>query len=113
MARAVDLLETEYAARLRKRRHTLLGRPTVNVGVITGGTQPNIVPDSCAIMVDRRTIPSESEQSVRREIRGLLRQQAIQVTIDNGRLGPCLPLETNRSEERRVGKDGRWSVWTG
>ena len=49
MARIVDVLETDYAARLRKRRHPLLGAATVNVGTISGGTQPNIVPDRCAI----------------------------------------------------------------
>lgn len=39
MARVVDLLETEYAAQLRRHRHPLLGRPTINVGAIRGGTQ--------------------------------------------------------------------------
>src|SRR5205085_4805977 len=42
MARIVDFLETDYAARLRKRTHPLLGHGTVNVGQIAGGTQPNI-----------------------------------------------------------------------
>jgi acetylornithine deacetylase/succinyl-diaminopimelate desuccinylase-like protein len=37
MARIVDLLETDYAARLRRRRHPLLGSATVNVGTIRGG----------------------------------------------------------------------------
>ena len=53
MARIVDALETDYAAQLRKRKHPLLGSATVNVGTIFGGTQPNIVPDHCAISVDR------------------------------------------------------------
>ena len=45
MARIVALLETNYAARLRRRKHQLLGAATVNVGTISGGAQPNIVPD--------------------------------------------------------------------
>ena len=49
MARIVDTLETDYAARLRRRRHPLLGVATVNVGMISGGAQPNIVPDRCVI----------------------------------------------------------------
>jgi len=57
MARIVDLIETVYAAQLRKRRHHLLGTATVNVGRITGGTQPNIVPERCVIAVDRRLLP--------------------------------------------------------
>src|SRR5439155_14461066 len=69
MARIVDLLETTYAALLRKHRHALLGNPTVSVGAIAGGSQPNIVPDQCRISLDRRTIPGETEASVRREIK--------------------------------------------
>jgi len=38
----------------------LLGTGTVNVGFIRGGTQPNIVPDSCSIEIDRRTLPGET-----------------------------------------------------
>ena len=59
MARVVCLLETDYARRLRRRRHPLLGHATVNVGVIAGGTQPNIVPASCRVTVDRRTLPGK------------------------------------------------------
>src|SRR6266478_1308404 len=45
MARIVNLLQTEYAAKLRRRRHPLLGCATVSVGTICGGAQTNIVPD--------------------------------------------------------------------
>jgi acetylornithine deacetylase/succinyl-diaminopimelate desuccinylase-like protein len=95
MARVVDLLETEYAAQLRRRRHPLLGRPTINVGSIRGGTQANIVPDSCQILVDRRTLPGETEARVEREIHSLLRKHGLDVTFDRGRLAPCEPMETN------------------
>jgi len=95
MAKVVDLLETEYAAQLRRRRHKLLGCATVSVGVINGGTQPNIVPDRCTISIDRRTLPGETESSVRREIQSLLRRHELHAGIGNGKLAPCLPLETN------------------
>jgi acetylornithine deacetylase/succinyl-diaminopimelate desuccinylase-like protein len=95
MARVVDLLETKYAAQLRRHRHPLLGRPTINVGSIRGGTQANIVPDSCEILVDRRTLPGETEPGVEREIHAFLRRFGLEVTFDRGRLAPCEPLETN------------------
>ena len=95
MAQIVDLLETDYASTLRRRRHPLLGRPTVNVGTISGGTQANIVPDSCSILVDRRTIPGETERSVWNEIKQLLRKRGLSATMADGRLGPCVPLETD------------------
>jgi acetylornithine deacetylase/succinyl-diaminopimelate desuccinylase-like protein len=95
MARIVDLLETEYAAQLRGRTHPLLGHPTVSVGLIAGGTQANIVPDHCTILVDRRTLPGETEAGVHREIKSLLRKRRLMATLMNGKMAPCLPLETN------------------
>jgi acetylornithine deacetylase/succinyl-diaminopimelate desuccinylase-like protein len=95
MARIVEVLETDYAARLRKRRHSLLGTATVNVGTICGGTQPNIVPDCCAVTIDRRTLPGETEATVRREIAALLRSQKLRAKISSAKLAPALPLETD------------------
>jgi acetylornithine deacetylase/succinyl-diaminopimelate desuccinylase-like protein len=95
MARVINLLENEYADRLHARRHPLLGSATVSVGVVSGGTQPNIVPDQCAILVDRRTLPRETEASVCRELYGLFRKQRLGVSIAGTKLDPCRPLETN------------------
>ena len=95
MARIVCALETDYAARLRKRKHPLLGTATVSVGTICGGTQPNIVPDRCVISIDRRTLPGESETGVRHEIAVFLRSKRLSVKISSTKLAPALPLETN------------------
>ncbi|HEV2208008.1 MAG TPA: M20 family metallopeptidase [Verrucomicrobiae bacterium] len=95
MARVVQVLEREYAEQLRRRMHPLLGRPTVNVGAIAGGTQPNIVPDHCYILVDRRTLPRETEASVRQELLELLKQHQIKATLGKHKPVPCLPLETH------------------
>ena len=95
MARIVDLLETDYAAQLRKRKHPLLGSATMNVGTICGGTQPNIVPDFCKISVDRRTLPGETDAGVRQEIAARLRAKNLSASISSVKLAPALPLETN------------------
>ncbi len=95
MARIVDLLETDYAAQLRKRKHPLLSSATVNVGTISGGTQPNIVPDFCKISVDRRTLPGETDAKVKNEIATLLRARKLSAKIISTKLAPALPLETN------------------
>jgi acetylornithine deacetylase/succinyl-diaminopimelate desuccinylase-like protein len=82
--------------RSRKRRaHPLLGCGTVNVGTIRGGTQPNIVPDSCVITVDRRTLPGETESGVKREIQHFLSQKKLKVAYSMARQEPCLPMETS------------------
>ncbi|MBU6400348.1 MAG: M20/M25/M40 family metallo-hydrolase [Verrucomicrobia bacterium] len=94
MARIVHLLETQYAARLRRRRHRLLGHPTVSVGTIHGGSQTNVVPAACAITVDRRTIPGETRATVRRELLALLRRHRLAARLADTKDAPCLPLET-------------------
>jgi succinyl-diaminopimelate desuccinylase len=95
MARIVDFLETDYAAGLKRRKHKLLGHGTVNVGKIAGGAQPNIVPDACVIEIDRRTLPGETENSVRREIAARLRAKRLSAKISSFKLAPALPLETD------------------
>ena len=95
MARVVDLLETSYATQLRRRRHHLLGHATISVGTISGGTQPNIVPDHCVISADRRVLPGETEQTVRREILQVLREKNLSANIHDSRAAFCGSLETN------------------
>jgi acetylornithine deacetylase len=72
----------------------LLGAGTVNVGLIHGGVQPNIVPDHCTITIDRRTLPGETETGVRQEIIARLRAKRLSAKISNLKLAPALPLAT-------------------
>jgi acetylornithine deacetylase/succinyl-diaminopimelate desuccinylase-like protein len=95
MSRIVDLLETRYAASLKRRRHPILGQGTISVGVIAGGTQPNIVPDHCSILVDRRTLPGETEISVRREIQTWLKREGLRAVCGDDKMAPCRALETD------------------
>ena len=95
MARVVELLETDYAAHLRRRSHALLGPGTVNVGRIFGGKQANIVPDFCEMVADRRTLPGETAAGVRREILARLKAAGLSASIASGKSVPCLALETD------------------
>ena len=95
MAQVVEILETRYASQLLRKKHKLLGTATVNVGTINGGRQPNIVPDSCTIRIDRRTIPGETEAGIIRDIKSLLAKQKLSVRISNPKLAPSPALETN------------------
>lgn len=96
MARVVELLEGDYAAELALRPdHPLLGRPTINVGRIRGGSQPNIVPDRCVIEVDRRTVPGETEAGAKREIETFLRKRGVSVTLVDMKGVTAPPLETD------------------
>jgi acetylornithine deacetylase/succinyl-diaminopimelate desuccinylase-like protein len=95
MARVVDALQTDYAAQLRKKKHPLLGPGTVSVGTIQGGTQANIVPDSCVISVDRRTLPGESEAATRLAMSAFLKARKLPTKVSNVKLKPCPALETS------------------
>ncbi len=62
------------AARIVTELHALNGRwpgVTVNVGVIRGGTRPNVVAESCSLEVDLRGITREALVTAEAEIRRL------------------------------------------
>ena len=44
--------------------HEVLGGPSINVGTIAGGEKVNIIPASCSIEVDRRSIPGEKPEDL-------------------------------------------------
>jgi acetylornithine deacetylase len=73
----------------------LLGPATVSVGSISGGTQPNIVPASCVAWADRRTLPGETDQSVFRELKALLRRRGLRASLQSEKPSACPPLETD------------------
>ena len=95
MARMIVALERDYAATLRKRRHPLLGFPTINVGVVQGGRQPNVVPDRCRIQVDRRSLPGESLAQVEAELLRVAQEANVRATISDLRQSPTPALETD------------------
>lgn len=94
MSRIVDLIETTYATRLGERPHPVLGPATASVGVICGGTQPNVVPEQCSILIDRRTLPGETEPGVIRGLQALLREHKLKATVRSLKQAPCPPMET-------------------
>ena len=46
---------------LPERVHPLVGAPTVNVALVSGGSAPNVVPDRCVVEIDRRIVPGEDD----------------------------------------------------
>ena len=96
MHQAMNLLLGEYQNSLNSKSDPLLGTPTLSLGTIKGGNQPNIVPSLCQLELDRRTIPGETPESVMEELHtlfGVLGQSA--PTIKISRTVPCPPLQTS------------------
>lgn len=58
LARALDRLDAELVPHLATFTHPVLGRSTMNVGVIRGGSRPNIVPDLAEAEIDIRITPA-------------------------------------------------------
>jgi len=71
MARVLLTIDEDHR-RLAAREHPLLGPATCSVGMIRGGVQVNIVPDECAIEIDRRLLPGESGEVVLSDYQSLL-----------------------------------------
>ncbi len=59
----------------------LLGKGTINIGVISGGTAPNVVPDFCKLNVDRRLVPGETVKGALDQVRSVLAKLGISADI--------------------------------
>jgi len=59
MVELIRLLESDFRSDLSSIEYfdELLGYPTINIGVITGGTRTNIVSEECTIEIDFRLTP--------------------------------------------------------
>jgi acetylornithine deacetylase len=61
-------LDRVDAEDLPRHTHVLLGRPSLHAAFIEGGIGLSTYPDRCTLRIERRTIPGESVDDVRREI---------------------------------------------
>ena len=50
--------------------HAILGHPSINIGVIQGGAAANIVPGSCNISIDIRTVPGMTTDGLIKQLQG-------------------------------------------
>jgi acetylornithine deacetylase len=69
MTRVLEAIEAYGKTLEPLPQHWLVGRPTVSVGLISGGSAVNIVPDCCEIAVDRRVTPLETVDEVEAQLR--------------------------------------------
>jgi len=67
-----DVLTALESYRFPDPPHPLLGSPTLSVGTIRGGVRTNVVPDSCTVDVDVRTLPGQPHERVAADVQELL-----------------------------------------
>jgi acetylornithine deacetylase/succinyl-diaminopimelate desuccinylase-like protein len=95
----------DYRAELAKTRSAVPGivSPTLNVGLIKGGINTNVVPDQVVFRIDRRMIPEEdpakSEVDLRRVIEEAARQRP-SARVDVHRLLLATPLKPIAGTDR-------------
>jgi glutamate carboxypeptidase len=92
------------AARIVTDLHELNGRwpgVTVNVGVIGGGTRPNVVPDRCTLEVDVRAVSREALEAAETEVRRIAEATEVEdTTVEFEAMARWWPME-------KLGRSGR------
>ncbi|HXE69183.1 MAG TPA: peptidase dimerization domain-containing protein [Hyphomicrobiaceae bacterium] len=76
-------------------------RPTLNVGVIAGGINTNVVPDKVTLRLDRRIIPEEGAAEVEARLAQVMRQAVQASPASRSKSGGCcLPRRCGRARHR-------------
>ena len=72
MMLVIQRLQVLYQQIRTREKHPLLGLGALNIGIIEGGTVPNMVPNKCRMEVDRRVLPSEEPAQALQEFQQIL-----------------------------------------
>jgi acetylornithine deacetylase len=67
------------------RAHAALGRPSLNVTQISGGSRHNVIPDRCKFVVDIRTTPEYTAEEIVARVRETAKGD---IFVRSSRLGP-------------------------
>jgi acetylornithine deacetylase/succinyl-diaminopimelate desuccinylase-like protein len=96
---ATTILQALYASRsaLKSTRSNVPGisHPTLNVGLIEGGINTNVVPDRVTFRLDRRVIPEESPDQAEADLRARIEKAAAScpgITVEIRRVLLAKPL---------------------
>jgi len=108
LAASNAVLNALYAEgkRLRKSKSKTpgIGSPTLNVGLIEGGINTNVVPDLVTFRLDRRMIPEENGRKVERELIALIKKAGggKGIKVDVKRILLANPLKPVKGIEKLV-----------
>jgi acetylornithine deacetylase/succinyl-diaminopimelate desuccinylase-like protein len=107
LAAATGILQAIYDSRaeLTARRSAVNGITcsTINVGLISGGINTNVVPDQVTFRIDRRIIPEENPAQAEAELRQLIERAAgaqAGIHVEIRRIMLALPLKPLPGAER-------------
>lgn len=75
----IENLKKYYNTKLKKRTYKDSGHATLNIGTVSGGSAPNIVPDQASMVIDRRILPNEKSKQVMQEMKAVCKPLEISV----------------------------------
>jgi succinyl-diaminopimelate desuccinylase len=107
--------EVERLPRKFRVKDNMLGKGTINVGKISGGTKINVVPDYCEVEIDRRIVPGETARMALNQLKTAMKKAKVKGKIELADSAPPLKIDKNSKIVRLV-KDvtkGRFMVTTG
>jgi len=67
-----------------KIKDKLLGKPTINIGKISGGLATNIVPDKCLVSLDYRLVPPQIPKEIFKDIKKIAKSQGCSAKLNSG-----------------------------
>jgi len=103
MRRVLEVIEETIIPDMSRQAHAKLGRATMNVGTISGGSKINIVPDQCRAEIDCRVVPGIDAETFRHEVEAQLRAVAPEVTVRLQRHSKPLDTDESLPWVRRLG----------
>ncbi len=71
----LGLIVEHHEKVVRHRTHPLVGAASLTVTRMNGGHADNVLPSACDLLLDRRMVPGEDEEAVKRELLALARER--------------------------------------
>ncbi len=72
----LEKMEFNYTA------HDVLGHPSLNLGEMHGGAAPNIVPGTCEIIIDIRTVPGMTKDGIIKQLTDITKKVEGKFTVE-------------------------------
>jgi acetylornithine deacetylase/succinyl-diaminopimelate desuccinylase-like protein len=103
LTRALDRLDCHLASELAEFTHPVLGHSTLNIGVIRGGSRPNIVPDLAEAELDIRITPSlAAAGGALKRLNEVIEFHDLPVSIVNPHENPPMETATDHPMVKRL-----------
>jgi acetylornithine deacetylase/succinyl-diaminopimelate desuccinylase-like protein len=114
LTRSLDQLDRVLQPTLAACQHPVLGGSTLNIGLIRGGSRPNIVPDLAEAEIDIRITPALAKSGgALRLLEKTIREQQLPLEIVNPHENPPMETPAEHPMIQRLLDAGTGNVTTG